>query len=288
MGQLNVTNILKLSLIQMSSLENDLQGNIEKVSGYIEKAVLDSPDIIVLPEFFNHEYFFHRRDAAYFAYAESDSGPSIKAISALTKKHRVYIVATLYELEAPGLYYDTALIINPQGEICGKYRKTHPAAVRSLEKLYFKGGSKFPVFDILGWKIGISICYDNFFPETLRILTAKGAELVLAPFATAMIPFWEQVAVTRAVENGIYYAACNKVGQEIDGDDWTNMGRSTIVNPFGNILSQAGSDQDEIISAELDRDSLVQFRQLFPALRDRRPEIYTDLVRGEDLVRELL
>lgn len=278
---------IRLSLIQMGSKENDRDANVEKACGYIEKAMEGKPDIILLPEFFNIEYFLCNKDPKYFDYAEKDDGRTITKVSEKARKHKVHIVATIYEYVGPGVYFDTAMVINPSGEIIGKFRKVHPAAVRSLEKIYFKRGSRFPVFDILGWKVGITICYDNLFPETVRCVSVNGAELVLAPFATAPIPFWDAILITRAVENGIYYAACNKVGREMPGD-WVNFGRSAIVSPMGEILSQAGEEKDEIISAELNKAVVAGFRNVFPVYRDRRPEAYTDLCRFLEDQRGLL
>jgi len=280
-------DVIRLSVIQMGSKENDRDANVEKACGYIDEAMQGKPDIILLPEFFNTEYFLCNKDPKYFDYAEPDNGPTITRVSEKAKKHNVHIVATIYEYVGPGVYFDTAMVINPSGQIIGKYRKVHPAAVRSLEKIYFKGGTRFPVFDILGWKVGITICYDNLFPETVRSVSVNGAELVLAPFATAPIPFWDAILITRAVENGIYYAACNHVGREMPGD-WVNFGRSTIVSPMGEILCQAGEEKDEIISAEISKAVVAGFRNVFPVYRDRRPEVYTDLCRFLEDQRGLL
>lgn len=281
-------DILRLSLIQMGSKENDRDANVEKACGYIDKAMESKPDIILLPEFFEVEYFLCNKDMKYFNYAEKDNGPTITKVSEKARKHKVHIVATIYEYVDPGVYFDTAMVINPKGEIIGKYRKVHPAAVRSLEKIYFRGGTRFPVFDILGWKVGIIICYDNLFPETVRAVSVNGAELVLAPFATAPIPlFWDALMITRAVENGIYYAPCNKVGREMPGD-WVNFGRSMIVSPIGEIVAKAGEEKDEIISAELNKAVVIGFRNAFPVYRDRRPEVYTDLCRQLEDQRGLL
>lgn len=278
--------IIRLSLIQMGSKENDRDANVDKALKYIEKAVESKPSIVVLPEFFNTEYFCCNRDIKYFDYAEKEDGPTIIKVSEAARKHKVHIVATIYEYAGPGVYFDTAMVINPSGEIIGKYRKVHPPAVRSLEKIYYKGGSRFPIFDILGWKVGIVICYDNLFPESARCVSVKGAELVLAPFATPHIPFWDSIVVTRAVENGVYYAACNKVGREIAGD-WVNFGRSTIVAPTGEILAQAGEEKDEIISAEINKAVVTGFRNAFPIYRDRRPEAYGPLCQSEEDARDL-
>ena len=282
----NYDERIRLTLIQMSSKENDKQANIQKTCRLIDQSMDNRPDIILLPEFFNMEYFFHIKDAKYYDYAEKDDGPTITSMSEKAREYGVYIVSTIYEYCGPGVYFDTAMVIGPLGEIIGKYRKVHPAAVRSLEKIYFKRGSYFPVFDIQGWKVGIVICYDNLFPESCRCVSVKGAELILAPFATAPVPFWKEIGITRAVENGVYYAACNKVGKEISTSEWINLGRSQIIAPTGEIVAQAGEESDEIISAELYKSSIVTFRNAFPIYRDRRPETYSELCAFEEMVRK--
>jgi N-carbamoylputrescine amidase len=277
---------MNLALIQMNSKEKARDENVQKACTYIDRAAESKPkpDLIVLPEFFNTEYFFFRRDYSYISYAEPANGFTISAIKKKAQEHKVHIVATIYEEEGPGLYFDSAMVINPEGEIVGKYRKTHPAAVTSLEKIYFKRGSRFPIFNILGWKIGISICYDNFFPETGRVLSVKGAELILMPFATPHFEMWDNVMSTRALDNLAFVAPCNKVGKECG---YVFGGRSLIISPYGEIIKKCGGDKDEIITASLDQKQVYEARRRWPTFRDRRPEIYSDLVKFEEDARSL-
>jgi N-carbamoylputrescine amidase len=261
---------MKISLIQMNSKEGDRDFNVEKACHRVQDAIQDHPDIIVLPEFFNTEYFPQYRDYKYIEYAERDDGYTISRMRELSKKYSVHLVATIYERENPGFYYDTAMIINPEGKIIGKYRKVHPSAVKSLEKIYFKRGSRFFVFLINGWKVGIAICYDWRFPESIRCLALQGAELVIIPFATPTIDMWPKAMPTRAWENGLYIAACNKVGK--DGD-WNFPGGSLVVDPEGNIVKSAGN-KEETITADLDLSLVYQARIKSPTFRDRRPEVY--------------
>ena len=163
------------------------------------------------------------------------------------------------------------MLIDPEGEVLGKYRKVHPSAIGSLEKIYFRPGSDFPLFEVKGWKVGINICYDNWFPESGRCLALKGAELIVAPFATTSPQPWETVLATRAIDNEVYLAACNHVGQE---GDWFMSGKSIIIDPVGGVVAMASATEDDIISAGLDRDAVVQARQKRPFWRDRRPETY--------------
>jgi len=274
---------MRISLIQMNSKERDRDFNVEKACRRIQEAIQDHPDIIVLPEFFNTEYFPQYRDYKYIQYAEKDDGYTISRLRELSKKNSVHIVATIYEEERPGFYYDTAMVIDPEGNITGKYRKVHPSAVKSLEKIYFKGGSKFSIFVINGWKVGIIICYDWRFPESVRCLALQGAELVIIPFATPTIDMWPKALPTRAWENGLYIATCNKVGKE---GDWDFPGGSSVVDPEGNIIKSAGNNE-ETITADLDLSLIYQARIKSPIFRDRRPEMYKIISTFEEEIYSL-
>lgn len=280
---------MKICVIQMNSKENDRDANVATACRLIDEGMAEGPDLLLLPEFFNTEFFAQYRDSKYMSYAEPDTGYTLTAIGAKAKQHRVHIVATIYESAGPGIYFDTAMVVGPTGEIVGKYRKTHPGAVRSLEKIYFKRGSRFPVFDILGWKVGITICYDWAFPEAARCVGVKGAELILmpfaAPFSTLAPNMWESVLATRAWENGVYLASCNKVGKE---GEWIFGGKSLIADPNGRILVEAGGEKDETIFATINREKVIEARIVRPMWRDRRPEIYTPLCRFEEDVRGLV
>jgi len=195
---------------------------------------------------------------------------------ARAKDLKVWIVSTIFEVERAGLYYDTAMLINPAGEITGKYRKVHPAALLSLEKIYFRGGSSFPVFRLGEWTIGFSICYDNLFPESCRCLALNGAELIIAPYATPVATPWENFLTTRALENGAFLAACNHVGRE---GEWHMSGKSMVVDPLGEIIAKASDVNEEIVLAAFDREQVIQARRRFPLFRDRRPDAYGSICR---------
>ena len=294
---------MNLSLIQMNC-GSDRDTNVARACDFIDRAAKDKPDLIVLPEFFNNLYFAQYRDYKYVQWAEPDDGFSISRVKEKAKQHKVYIIATLYEQERPGLYFDTAMVINPQGQIIGKYRKTHPAGYRALELIYYRYGSKFPVFEIHGWKVGIVICYDLFFPETARSVTLNGAELIIVPFASPIgylspessslpdgtgpasldkagwLHRWDAKMTMRAIENIVFLAPCNHSGQE--GEAIFNGG-SRIVDPKGDIIVDAG-EEERVITADLKREHLINARQTTPFLRDRRPHLYKALVsETEDL-----
>jgi predicted amidohydrolase len=276
---------LRLAVIQMQSKSDGRDENVAKACRYIDEVAEEKPDLVVLPEFFNIEYVFQWRDYAYIDRAEPADGYTITAMREKAREHAITICATIFEDEGPGLYFDTSFMIGPDGEIFGKYRKTHPAAVKSLEKIYFRGGTSFPVWEIKAVKVGVIICYDHFFPETARCAAVNGAELVLGPFATLRFPKWDQLMVTRAWENGLYLAPTNKVGLE---GEWIFGGRSLIVDPFGEIVQQASDDADDMIVAEVSRERVYAARRRWPMLRDRRPEIYKPISSSDEANRALL
>lgn len=277
---------LNVSLIQMSSKENARDENVEKACRCIDQAMKarPKPDLVVLPEFFNIEYVFQYRDYKYISYAEPNDGYTMSRIKERARKHGVHIIATIYEAEAAGLYFDTAMLVSPDGEIVGKYRKTHPAAVSSLEKIYFKRGSRFPIFDVMGWKVGVMICYDSFFPETARLLMVNGAELITVPFAAPMFPMWYTMLQARAFDNLSYLAVCNKVGVE---GKWFFGGGSVIISPYGEIIQRGSEKEDDMLSASLDQNLVFEARRRYPTFRDRRPEIYASLCKFEEDARSL-
>jgi N-carbamoylputrescine amidase len=272
---------VRLSLIQMNSA-GTRDENVERACEHIDAAVADdAPDLIVLPEFFNTIYFAQWRDTSLIDWAERDDGPTITAIRERARRHGVAIVATTFEEEAAGLYYDTAILIDRAGAIVGKYRKVQPAAVQSLEKLFFRYGSRFPVFTLDGWKIGLNICYDTLFPESARCSALNGAELIVVPFAAPQQLLWRDLMRTRAFDNGVYFAPCNKVGTE---GDWTFGGQSMVVDPLGEVVTEASDAGDAIVSAVIDRDRVFAARRRYPMFRDRRPELYTPITAAtEDL-----
>jgi predicted amidohydrolase len=270
---------MRLTLVQMNSRKAAREENVARACAYVDEAASHHPEIVVLPEFFNNEYFPQYRDYRYMDYAETDDGYTLTRLKAKAKQHGIHVVSTIFEMARPGLYYDTAMLIGPQGEILGKYRKVHPAALLSVEKIYFRGGSSFPVFRVGDWTVGFSICYDNLFPESCRCLTLHGAELIIAPYATPVADPWENFLTTRALENGVFLAACNHVGKE---GEWTMSGKSMIIDPLGKILTQASATDEQIITAEFEREAVIQARQRFPLARDRRPDAYGAIVRATE------
>lgn len=278
---------LRLALVQMRSEVQSRDRNVAKALEYIDEVAKEQPDLIVVPEFFNTEYFAQYRDYSYMDYAEPEDGYTITAMRKKAAELGTHLCATIFEEEGPGLYFDTAFMIDPSGEIVGKYRKTHPAAVLSLEKIYFRGGVRFPVWEIKGVRVGAIICYDHFFPETTRCAAVNGAELIIGPFAAPpdTTQNWDAMMKIRAFENGVYMAPCNKVGVE---GEWTFGGGSLVADPFGNIIQKASTEEDDILVVDIDRETVFTARRKFPMLRDRRPEIYGPISSTDEVARQLL
>jgi predicted amidohydrolase len=270
-----------LTLIQMNSRTAARDENVDRACAFIDQAAKAGSDLVVLPEFFNNEYFPQFRDSRYMAYAEKDDGYTQSRIKEQASRHGIYILSTIFEMARPGLYYDTAMLIGRDGTIQGKYRKVHPSALLSVEKIYFRGGSSFPVFQIEDWTVGISICYDNLFPESCRCLALNGAELILAPYATPIPDPWENFLSTRALENGVYFAACNHVGPE---GDWNMSGKSMVIDPRGKNQSQASQFEEQLLTVEIDRSQVIESRTKFPLFRDRRPDAYAAITSKTELL----
>ncbi len=265
---------VRLATIQMNSVD-DVKDNLAKAEAMIETAVKErNADLVVVPEFFNIPYVFQWRDYAHIDRAEPADGPSITLMRDLAKKHGIAIVATIFEEEAAGLYYDTAFMIESDGRIVAKYRKVHPAAVESLEKIYFRYGSHFPVAKLRGLKVGSVICYDTLFPELARCAALNGAELIVIPFAAPQVNAWRSIMITRAFENGAWLAPTNKVGLE---GEWTFGGHSMIVDPTGEVAAEAPTDAEAIIDATVTREAVFAARRVKPMFRDRRPDLYTPI-----------
>jgi N-carbamoylputrescine amidase len=270
---------MRVALVQMNSRAKARDENVERAAAFVDEAVGQGADLVVLPEFFNVEYFPQYRDARYMDYAEAEDGYTQTRLRAKARQHGVHIVSTIFEMARPGLYYDTAMLLGPEGRIVGKYRKVHPAALLSLEKIYFRGGSSFPVFRVGDWTVGFSTCYDNLFPESCRCLALQGAEMIVAPYATPVADPWENFLTTRALENGVYLAACNHVGPE---GEWQMSGKSLLVDPLGKILVQASMTEEQIISWDCDREQMIQARRRFPLFRDRRPDAYQAITQATE------
>lgn len=234
-------------------------------------------DLVLMPELMTTPYFALERKAEVFDWAEPIPGPTVQALSDVARQRRMYIVAPLFERAMSGVYYNSAALINREGQLAGVYRKTHIPAVKSIEKWYFRAGPGLPVFDTDFGRIGILICQDRVFPEPMRVLALKGASLILVANAAAgysgIDEMWKPLQKTRAFENSVYVASSNRVGVE---GEYKFFGQSLIFGPLGEELAVAG-DQEEVIAATVDLPSLERQRAVYQIFRDTRPELYGPL-----------
>ena len=269
---------MRVAAVQMNS-GDDIAANVRKACDYIQQAAQQGAELVVLPEFFNTIFFAQYWDSKYNAWAETDTGFTMTAIREAAVHNGIAVIATIYEEVELGLCYDTAMHVGTDGEIHFKYRKVHPAAVKSLEKIYFRSGSRFDTYKFSDWCVGIGICYDMGFPETARCLAVNGAELLIAPYATSRQNMFQEILRTRAFENGCFLLAANKVGQE---HDWYFPGGSMISDPTGKLLASADTKNEALLIADIDRSAVREARISYPNRRDRRPELYGAITRQTD------
>ena len=269
---------MRLSLIQMNSKVGDIEHNVDHAGDLIDQAAQNNPDLIVLPEFWSTGYFPLSIDYSLYDLAANENGLAMTRVKEKAIEHDINIVSTIYERAGPGVFYNSAMIVNPQGDIILKYRKVHVPARRGLEKLFYRRGSKYPVAEVNGWRMGIVLCYDSLFPEPTRIMALKGAELIVIPFgaSTTEHSIWDQLMVARAFENGCYVAPCNAIGNHSmpDGSPFNLGGKSLIANPYGAIIAQGGTDDEEIVTGDLDLQEVEDVRRKYFMFRDRRPDTY--------------
>ena len=280
---------MKLALIQMESKVGDVNNNISTATRLIDEAAAAGANIILLPEYWSTGFFPASRDYKMYDLAAPDNGVAMTAIKEKSLAHHIHIVATIFERDGSDLYYDTSILVGPDGKIIGKYRKTHIGGERhvvidgelvtdlGIESIYFRTGSRYPVFEINGWKVGIILCYDTYFPESTRCLALAGAEVILAPFGISDTKktIWKELLATRAFENMAYIAAANNIGYVPTPDIKMVMGgRSIAFDPLGELITEASYDQEEILYVDLDHDHILYARRLHMMFRDRRPETY--------------
>ncbi|MFC1726197.1 carbon-nitrogen hydrolase family protein [candidate division KSB1 bacterium] len=256
--------------------------NIKKAEVFIKEAKSKNADLIVFPEM-SFDIFFpkFRADRKYFSIAEPVPGELVEKFKEIAKNNGISIVFNMFEEGKAGEYYDCSPVINKMGEYLGKSRMMHIAELPNYNEKYYywEGNSDYPVFDMGGFKIGIAICYDRHFPEHMRILALKGADLILVPTATSLTELkniWEIEMQAASVGNQVYIAVSNRVGQE---ENLTFFGKSFITNPFGDIIAMASEDKEEVLIFNMDIDLIKEARQILPFFRDRRPETYQYLIK---------
>lgn len=272
--------VLKVAAIQMSSEIGCVEKNVAKGKRFVEQAVEQGAAIVCLPELFNTGYFSHTDhvDTAYFKWAEPIDGDTVSAFRQTAKQLGVHIIVPFYEYDRPGVYYNSACLINGQGHVEGVYRKTHvPWSLTGWEKFYIRPGYAFPVFDTPHGKIGIMICYDRDFPEVARTLALKGAETIFVPNGSSkgLTEIWQNMMQVRAYENQVYMVGACLTGRT-DEEHHEFSGHSLVTNPFGAIENKLGLEEG-IVMADIDPNQIRRARERRFLYRDRRPEMYQKL-----------
>jgi len=279
---------VSIALVQTSCGENPA-GNLDKACLKIRQAAASGAEIVCLQELFTTLYFCRTEAYEPFGYAESIPGPSTDLLQELARELEVVIVASLFEKRARGLYHNTAAVIDADGSYLGKYRKMHiPDDPGFYEKFYFTPGDLgYRVFDTHYARIGVLICWDQWYPEAARLTALRGAEILFYPTAIgwaaeehsgdvrrAQLQAWKTMQLSHAVANGVFVAAANRVGVEGELEFW---GNSFVSDPFGQVIAEAAHQDETVLMATCDRSRIGFYRAHWPFLRDRRIETYGDL-----------
>jgi N-carbamoylputrescine amidase len=278
-----MANTVRAALLQ-TEWTGDKDSMIKKHEDYARQAAEQGAQVMCFQEVFYSPYFCQVQENEHFDDAEPiPDGPTTQAMQALAKETGMVLVLPMFEMEQEGFYYNTAAVIDADGNYLGKYRKTHIPHVKGFwEKFYFRpGNTGYPIFDTKVGRIGVYICYDRHFPEGWRALGLKGAKVVFNPSATSRglsMYLWNLEQPAAAVANEYFVGAINRVGQEPFGDN-DFYGSSYFVDPRGQKVGDAASDTDEeLIIRDLDLDMVEEVRKTWAFYRDRRPDAYGDLV----------
>ncbi len=281
---------VNIGLVQMSCTA-DVSENIAKAIKGIEEAAARGANIICLQELFSSLYFCDVEDHENFKLGEAIPGPTTAVMQEVARKLQVVIIASLFEKRAQGLYHNTTAVIDADGTYLGKYRKMHiPDDPGYYEKFYFTPGDLgYKVFDTKFARIGVLICWDQWYPEAARITSLMGAEILFYPTAIGwdineanpvinreQYDAWQTIQRSHAVANGLYVVSVNRVGVEAEQKFW---GGSFIANPHGRLLYLASHDEEETHVEEIDLDQTEYYRTTWPYLRDRRIDSYQPITK---------
>ena len=288
--------ILPVGLVQQGCSEHR-DSNLEKSFAGVREAARQGAKLVLLQELHTGVYFCQTEDTARFDQAETIPGPSSEALGQLARELGIVIVGSLFERRAPGLYHNTAIVLDSDGRLAGKYRKMHiPDDPGFYEKFYFTPGDLgFEPVDTAVGRLGVLVCWDQWYPEAARLMALAGAELLLYPTAIGWDPRDDEAEKTRqrdawiisqrahAVANGLPVLACNRTGFEPDpteqGPGIQFWGSSFVAGPQGEFLAQAPMDQETVLVTEVDLGRSEDVRRIWPFLRDRRIEAYGDLLK---------
>jgi len=282
-----------VGLVQMA-MSADPQENVEKAAARVAEAARRGAQVVCLPELYRSPYFCQREDASLFDLAEPVPGPSTERLSKVAREHGVAVVVPIFERRAPGLYHNSAVLLDADGRTAGLYRKMHiPDDPAFYEKFYFTPGDLgFQAVQTRFAKVGTLICWDQWYPEGARLAALRGAELLLFPTAIGWHPHekdshgaaqrdaWRTIQRGHAIANGCFVAAVNRVGFErpAPGDPGLEFwGSSFLCDPLGVVLAEAPADREELLVAEVDPARIEEVRRGWPFLRDRRVDAYGGL-----------
>jgi N-carbamoylputrescine amidase len=278
---------VRVGLVQMTC-GPEPEPNMEKAVARVREAARRGAQVVCLQELFRSQYFCQTEDTELFKLAEPIPGPSTERLGALARELGVVVIASLFERRAPGLYHNTAVLLDADGTVAGKYRKMHiPDDPLYYEKFYFTPGDLgFSSHDTAYGKLGALVCWDQWFPEAARLTALSGAQFLFYPTAIGWLPdedeemnqaqhgAWETIQRAHAIANGVYVVAVNRVGREGSLQFW---GQSFVVDPFGRVVAKASATEEEVLVVDCPLDAIERTRQNWPFLRDRRIESYAGL-----------
>ena len=283
----------KLGLIQMR-MTSDKAANLQHACELLEKAAKQGIKVACLPELFSSHYFCQSEDPAIFDWAETIPGPTTETLAEVARQNTMVIIGSIFEHRTTGIYHNTAIVLDTNGSQAGIYRKMHiPDDTLYYEKYYFTPGDLgFKTMHTSFGKIGALICWDQWYPEAARLTAMQGANVLCYPTAIGWHPnekqecgliqvsAWETIQRSHAIANGIYVAACNRVGHEGKKNGGIEFwGNSFIADPFGHVLAKASHDKEEIITAICDPTIQENTRRNWPFFRDRRIDAYQDITQ---------
>ncbi|MFV1958896.1 MAG: carbon-nitrogen hydrolase [Planctomycetota bacterium] len=287
MAEQEPSDVVRIALIQARAVE-DPDENLGRTVASIEQAAAKGARIVCTQELFRTRYFCQEEDARHFALAEPMPGETTEYLSDVARRLGIVLIASLFERRAPGLFHDTAIVLLPDGSEGGTYRKMHvPDDPRFHEKFYFTPGDRgFPVVETPFGRVGVLICWDQWFPEAARLEALAGAEILFYPTAigtwtgererqASQHAAWQTVQRGHAIANGVFVAAANRTGREDDIGFW---GRSFVCRPDGSLAAEAG-DEETVLLADVDPGAIGRAREGWPFLRDRRVDAYGGLTQ---------
>jgi N-carbamoylputrescine amidase len=284
-------SVFNIGLVQMTC-GTEPEANLNKAIAGIRDAASKGAEIVCLQELFRSQYFCREENSELFNLAETIPGPSTEALSSVAKELQVSIVASLFEKRAQGLYHNTAAILDADGSLIGLYRKMHiPDDPLYYEKYYFTPGDLgFQNFETRYSRIGVLVCWDQWYPEGARITSLQGANVLFYPtaigwhpsekeqYGEAQLDAWRTIQRSHAISNGVFVAAVNRTGVEGPSNSQLEFwGSSFVSDPFGRVIAQASTDEEETLIVECDPKQMDEVRRNWPFLRDRRIDAYTPI-----------